>query len=174
VLIMVKSSDTFYLRTTKDVGNTNTYHEKELDLGAFVDPLGASVLRIHSVSIAYSDNTGRSTELAGNESGAVQWQLSTQNQTDIVLASDKSIVSSGRLICFNDQGTQKLPSYADDAVDVSPQTFKNGYLVGVDTLYFGGAATTTWAGDQYISIILECTTEKLNKESAVALALSQQ
>nr|AGA18412.1 hypothetical protein [uncultured marine virus] len=171
---MPKTSDTFYLRTTKDVGNTNAYHEKELDLGAFVDPLGASVLRIHSVSIVYSDNTGRSTELAANETGAVQWQLATQNQTDIVLASDKSIVSSGRLLCFNDQGTQKLPSYASDSVDLSPQTYKNGYLIGVDTLYFGGSASTSWAGDQYVSIILECTTEKLNKESAVALALSQQ
>ena len=171
---MVKSSDTFYLRTTKDCGNTNTYHEKALDLGAFVDPLGASVLRIHSVSIAYSDNTGRSTELAANETGAVQWQLATQVQTDIVLASDKSIVSSGRLIAFNDQASQKLPSYVSDAVDLSPQTYKNGYLIGVDTLYFGGSASTSWAGDQYVSIILECTTEKLNKESAVALALSQQ
>jgi len=171
---MAKTSDVFYLRTTKDLGNTNTYHEKELDLGAFVDPLGASVLRIHSVSIVYSDNTGRSTTLAGNEVGAIQWQLSTQNQTDIVLASDRSIVSSGRLLAFNDQGTAKLPSWAGDSVDLSPQQFANGYLIGTDTLYFGGAATTTWLGDQYVTIVLECTTEKLNKESAVALALSQQ
>ena len=100
--------------------------------------------------------------------------MSTQNQTDIVLASDRSIVSSGRLLAFNDQGTAKLPSWAGDSVDLSPQQFANGYLIGTDTLYFGGAATTTWLGDQYVTIVLECTTEKLNKESAVALALSQQ
>lgn len=171
---MAKSTDTFFLRTTKDVGNTNTYHEKEIDLGAFVDPLGQSILRIHSVSIVYSDNEGTSTTLAGNEAGAIQWQLSTQTQTEIVLASDRSIVSSGRLLAFNDQGSAKLPSWTGDSVDLSPQQFKNGYLIGVDTLYFGGSATTTWVGDQYVTIVLECTTEKLSKEAAVALALSQQ
>lgn len=170
---MAKKTDSFFIRTTKDVGNTNTYHEKEIDIGAFVSPLDKAVLRILNVSIAYTDNTGRSTELAANETGAIQWQLLTQSQSDIVLPADSACISTGRVIAFNDQGTQKLPSTVSQAFDIAPQTFTNGYLVGVDTLYFGGSASSSWAGDQYVSIVMECVSETLNTQSATALALSQ-
>jgi hypothetical protein len=167
-------TDTFFIRSTKDLGNTNAYHEKEIDIGAFVDPLSKAVLRILSVTVAFTDNTGRSTELAGNESGAAQFQLLTQSQTDIVLPSDKAVISSGRVLAFNDQATQKLPSYVSHDFDIAPQSWEKGYLVGVDTLYLGGSASSSWAGDQYCSIILECQSETLTQSAAVALALSQQ
>lgn len=167
-------TDSFFIRSTKDLGNTNTYHEKSIDLGAFVDALGKSVLRVHNIEVVYSDNAGRSNEIAGNEVGVAQFQLCTQSQTDIVLASEKSVIATGKLHAFNDQGTAKLASQVSTDIDVGPQHWTNGYLVGVETLYFGGAATTTFTGDVYCTIILECTVETLSEKAAMALALSQQ
>lgn len=167
-------SDSFFIRSTKDVGNTNTFHQKTIDLGAYVDALGKSVLRIHNIQVTYSDNTGRSSTIAANEVGVAQWQLTTQSQGDIVLPSDKSVISSGRVHMFNDQGSAKLASQVSDMNDVNLQDWTNGYLVGVEQIYFGGAATTTFTGDVYISVVLECTVETLSQSAAMALALSQQ
>jgi hypothetical protein len=47
-------------------------------------------------------------------------------------------------------------------------------LIGVETLYFGGEASSGWTGDVYISIVMECTSESLTQAAAMALALSQQ
>jgi hypothetical protein len=52
--------------------------------------------------------------------------------------------------------------------------WNNGYLIGVETLYFGGEASTGWKEDVYISIVMECTSESLTQAAAMALALSQQ
>jgi hypothetical protein len=170
--------DSFFIRSTKDLGNTNTFHEKSIDLGAYVDAMNETVLRIHNISVIYSDNTGESTTLlVQNESAATQWQLTTQSQTAIVLGEDKSLVASGRIIATSTGspgGPPFLPSSVDEDFDLAPQQWTNGYLVGVEQMYLGGNASTGWAGDQYVSIILECTVEKLTKGAAMALALSQQ
>ena len=167
-------SDSFFIRKTRDVGNTNTFHQTTIDLGAYVDALGKSVLRIHNIQITYSDNTGRSSTIAANEVGVAQWQLTTQSQSDIILPSDKSVISSGRVHMFNDQGTAKLASQVSDMNDINVHDWTNGYLVGVEQIYFGGAATSTFSGDVYISIVMECTVETLSSAAAMALALSQQ
>lgn len=167
-------SDSFFIRATKDLGNTSVFHQKLVDIGAFVDALGKTVLRIHNIEVVYSDSTGRSSNILGNEVGVAQFQLTTQSQTDIVLASNKSVVATGKIHLFNDQGTTKLASQASDMLDVGPQHWTNGYLVGVESLYLGGAASAGFEGDVYVSIILECTVESLSKEGAMALALSQQ
>ena len=171
---IMPKTDSFFIRSTKDVGNTNTYHEKAIDLGAFVDALGKSVLRIHNIQVAYTDNTGRSNIVLGNEAGSAQFQLATQSQLDIVLPSDKSIIASGRCNVFNDQGLANLPSWTGHDLDVGPHDWTNGYLVGVEQIYLGGAASTAFEGDVYITVILECTVETLNEKAAMALALSQQ
>lgn len=167
-------TDSFFIRSTKDLGNSSAYHEKEIDIGAFVDALGKSVLRIHNIEVVYSDHTGRSSEIAANEVGVAQFQLLTQTQNDIVLASNKAVIASGKIHMFNDQGSVKLASQVSDMLDVGPQHWTNGYLVGVETLYFGGAATLAFEGDLYCTIILECTVETLSEKAAMALALSQQ
>jgi hypothetical protein len=170
-----KTSETsFFIRSTKDVGNTNTYHEKSIDLGAYVQASTGTILRIHSVSVAFTDNDGGSTTLAGNEAGVISWLLLTQSQTGLVLPSDKSVVASGQLNAFNDQGTIKVPSWVGESKDINPSNYRNGYLIATESLYLGGSATTTWTGDQYVSITLECTLEKMNAERAMALSLSQQ
>jgi hypothetical protein len=167
-------TDSFFIRITKDLGNTNTYHEKAIPIGAFVDPLGKSVLRILNIHVAITDNTGRSTVLVANGVAATQYQLLTQTQTDIVLPSDKAVIASGRVIASNRIGAQGLPSNVSQDFDILPQNFTGGYLIGVDTLYLGGAASQDWVGDQYVTLVMECQVETLTKEAAVALALSQQ
>lgn len=167
-------TDSFFIRSTKDLGNTNTYHEKTIDIGAFVDALGKSVLRIHNIEVVYSDNTGRSSQIQTNDVGVAQFQLMTQTQNDIVLASDKSVIASGKIHERNSLGAPSLATWVTDMVDVGPQHWTNGYLVGVEQLYFGGSASTGFVGDLYCTIILECTVETLNEKAAMALALSQQ
>ena len=171
---VMPSKDSFFIRATKDVGNTNTYHEKEIDLGAYIQASSGSILRILGVQVAHTDNNGGSTELAGNEAGVVSWQLLTQSQSSLVLPSNKAVVASGQLNAFNDQGTQKVPSWVGESKDINPSDFHNGYLIATESLYLGGSATTTWAGDQYVSVTLECVLEKMDKNKAMALALSQQ
>lgn len=166
-------TDSFFIRATKDLGNTNTYHEKSIDLGAFVDALGKSVLRIHNIEVAFTDNTGRSSLISGP--CAAQFQLLTQSQTDIVLPSDKSVIASGRVNCtIVPQSSGSLPSYTANSLDVGPQHWTNGYLVGVETIYLGGSASTDFDGDVYCTVVLECTVETLSEKAAMALALSQQ
>jgi hypothetical protein len=50
----------------------------------------------------------------------------------------------------------------------------NGYLIGVESLYLGGEASSGFAGNVYVTIVLECTVEKMSQSAAMALALSQQ
>ena len=171
------AKDSFFIRSTKDVGNTNTYHEKEIDLGAFIDVQGGTILKIHNIQVVWSDNTGRSTLIDDDTTAAAQFQLLTQTQSDIVLASDKAVVASGRVIANGGNFVvigSHLPTAVYEDFDLNPSTFTNGYLVATETMYLGGSASTDWPGDQYVSIILECTTEKMTKSSAMALALSQQ
>lgn len=171
---MARQTDSFFIRQTLDIGNTNAFKQTELDLGAYVDALGKSVLRIHNIQVTYSDNSGASSLIAGNEVGVAQWQLTTQDQGDLVLSSNRSVISDGRVHMFNDQGTDKLASIVTDANGLNVQEWTNGYLIAVEQLYLGGSATTTFLGDVYVSIVLECTVETLSQSAAMALALSQQ
>ena len=171
---MARSTDSFFIRQTLDAGNTNAFKEVALDLGAYVDALGKSVLRIHNVQVTYSDNTGASSSIAGNEVGVAQWQLTTQSQGSLVRSDNRSLVSDGRVHMFNDQGTVKLASMVTDANGINVQEWTNGYLIAVEQMYLGGSATTTFEGDVYISVVLECTVETMTQSAAMALALSQQ
>lgn len=165
-----KKTDSFFIRATKDLGNTNTYHEMPISLGPFVDVLDKSVLRIHNIEVAFTDNTGRSNVVSAT--AAAQFQLLTQSQTDIVLPSNRAVVASGRV---NVDGTGgALPTYTANSLDVGPQHWTNGYLVATENLYLGGSASTGFDGDVYCSIILECTVEKMDVEAGMALALTQQ
>ena len=89
-------SDSFFIRKTQNIDNTNTFQQGSIDLGAYVDALGKSVLRIHNIAVSFTDSGGRAIDTAGE--AAAQFQLTTQSQSDIVLASDKSVIASGMLI----------------------------------------------------------------------------
>ena len=169
-------SDSFFIRATLDCNNTNVYQQTGIDLGAYVDALGKSVLRIHNIAVTFSDSTGRTSEVTSSGSApfngaAAQFQLLTQSQTDIVLPSNRSIISSGRIVASGNGG---VPTYVSDHFDNLPQMWENGYLVAVDQIFLGGSASTGFDGDVYCSIVMECTVETMTQAAAMALALSQQ
>lgn len=167
-------TDTFFIRATKDLGNTNTFHEKAIDLGAYVDALGKSVLRIHNIQVTYSDNNGASSTIQDNTVGVAQWQLTTQSMGSLQLSSNRSVISDGRVHMYNPQLTNELAAFVTDANGINLHEWSEGYLVAVEQLYFGGSATSTFLGDVYCSIVMECSVETMTSSKAMSLALSQQ
>ena len=142
-------------------------------MGAYVDALGKSVLRVHNIAVTFSDQNGKALEVTATSSAAAQYQLTTQSQTDIVFSANRSVISSGKLYGVNNQTGTQYPQVSHDT-DVLPQMWTNGYLVAVDSIFLGGQASTQWTSDVYMSITLECTVETMTQASAMALALSQQ
>jgi hypothetical protein len=165
---MVSKTDSFFVRA-KVTTNGTTFAQSSIDLGAYVDALGKSVLRIHNIAVRYNCG-GAPTGTPGI--GSYNFQLTTQSQTALVGLDDKSVISSGNLFQSVDTAAIVL---SNDNLDVGPQSWRNGYLVGVEQIYLGtqnGGTLTMGAGD--IEIVLECTVETLSQSAAMALALSQQ
>ena len=170
-------SDSFFIRA-KVTSSGVTYVQSEIDLGSFVN-LGVSkstLLRIHNVEPQYLDNSDPSAMIyyaGGIPGGMLRWQLTTQSQSALVGADDKSFISGG---CYSQASTTGvLVQNADMTADANPQEWKNGYLIGVDTLYFAVDSSATWdSGDIDVNIVMECTLETATQASSTALALSQQ
>ena len=169
-------SDSFFIRASLMVDNTGAFSQDAIDLGAYVDALGKSTLRIHNSAVAITDSTGNAAQVAAaSDSAACQFQLTTQSQTDTVLPSNKSVISSGIVYAVNQFGSDEFPQLSHD-MDNLPQLWSNGYLVAVDTIYLGGEGSSGWvaAEDLTVSITMECTVETMTQAAAMALALSQQ
>jgi hypothetical protein len=166
---LMAKSDSFFIRKTVNIDNTNAFFQGTIDCGAYVDALGKSVLRIHNLAVTFSDSSGRSVIVASE--AAAQFQLTTQQQSDIVLPSDKAVIASGRLTV---DGAGGVATYVSQDFDVLPQHWTNGYLVGVEQIYLGGAASTGFSENVYVSVVMECTVETMTSNAAMALALSQQ
>jgi len=90
-----------------------------------------------------------------------------------VRTDDKSVIASGIVYAVNQFSSDEFPQLSHD-MDVLPQLWNNGYLVAVESIYLGGEASTGWDSNAYISIVMECTSEKMTKAAGLALALSQQ
>jgi len=171
---MARSTDSFFIRATQNIDSDGSFHEGAIDLGAYVDALGKSILRIHNIQVTYSDSAGKSTEVALNETGVAQWQLTTQSQPDVVLDSNRSLVSSGRVHMSNKNTASALASNVSDENGINLHEWTHGYLIAVESLYLGGAATSYFQEDVYVSLVMECTVETLSQSAAMSLALSQQ
>ena len=173
-------SDSFFIRHTLATVDDNNFYEDPLDLGAYVDALGKSVMRIHNIAVSITDSTGGTPDIEAGGSGgeaknaSTTFQLTTQSQGSLILASDKSVIASGLLCAANMDASQAGPSIVSHDSDNLPQLWTNGYLVAVDTIYLGGSSSTNWADDPYITITMECTVETMSQAAAMALALSQQ
>jgi hypothetical protein len=167
-------TESFFIRKTLNAGNTATFAQEEIDLGAFVDALGKKVLRIHNVQVTYSDNAGTSSQITGSGSGVAQWQLTTQSQADTVRDDDRSVISSGRVHMYNAETAPGLATNVSDVNGLNLQEYTNGYLVATDSIYLGGEASAAFVGNVYITVVLECTSESLSQSAAMALSLSQQ
>jgi hypothetical protein len=169
-------AESFFIRATVNIGNTNAFAERAMDLGSYVDALSQSVLKIHRADVAFTDNDGRSLSMAAADTAAVaQFQLTTQSQGDIVLPSDRSVIASGKIEAYTPSiATSPLAASSSNSFDIAPQLYTNGYLVATESIYLGGVANTGFAGNVYLSIVLECTVEKMSQAKAMSLALSQQ
>jgi hypothetical protein len=164
-------TDSFFIRASTDFNGT-TYAESSIDLGAYVDALGKSVLRIHNIAVQWGDPT-EVINAVGSAANVVSYQLTTQSQGAMVTVTNKSVIASGKLQCDGDPAG--MAYFVQDTVDLSPQSWTNGYLVGVEQIYLGVDSTSSASlGLTSCNIVLECTVETLSQSAAMALALSQQ
>lgn len=167
-------SDSFFIRANLTTTNTG-FSQVEIDLGAYVDALGKSVLKIHNVQLHFQDATTLyRPPLYNAGSGAeVTWQLTTQGQSAIVPASNRSVVSAG-MTQFAEVGSGTGDGQlSSDAAGINVQHFTDGYLIAVEQMYLGGRQSGL-INDTSVSVVLECTVETLTQSAAMALALSQQ
>jgi hypothetical protein len=169
-------TDSFFIRKSITLPAGAAFEQQEIDLGAYVDALGKAVLRIHNIAVQYSDPQGGTPDQPATTNAAADFQLTTQSQTDMVIAGDnKSVVSSGRIVAYNEDSSTGVPTQVSQDLDIAPQHWTNGYLIGVEQMYLGGRRTAAgWSENVVVSLIMECTSETLSKEAAMALALSQQ
>ena len=172
-------SDSFFIRAAVLQAGAS-YTQEEIDLGSFVN-LGVSkstLLRIHNISVQIADQDAEMKgPIAAGTVLNVGWNLTTQSQTDLVHAFDKSVVAAGRyeLAANATISSANTGYFSTDTRDVMPQNWRNGYLVGVDTLFLATEADQSPDdGAYYVSIVMECTLENATQASATALALSQQ
>lgn len=168
-----RKTDSFFIRKSINLGSASAYVEDSIDLGAFVDALGEAVLRIHNIAVSYGKADGMANTIGATNTSELVLQLTTQTQDSIVLASDKSVIASGKINAVNVIDAAEIPAVYED-LDHLPQHWTNGVLVGVEQIYLAGECGTNWVDDMYLSIVMECTVEKLTKAAALALALSQQ
>jgi len=174
-------SDSFFIRASVLVDDSANFANTSIDLGAYVDALGKSVLRIHNVSasittgIGAADGPGVGPKMDAGLGDSCSWQITTQDQVAMVLPSNRAVVSSGAIWAFNQDGLSSVPAQAYEA-DMLPQEWTNGYLVAVESLQLGASAGGNWAAtaNLTVSVVLECTVETMTQAAAMALALSQQ
>ena len=173
-------SDSFFIRASLQTTDDLAFYEEPIDLGAYVDALGKSVLRIHNVAVSFTDSLGGTPDIEASggagltKNASTSFQLTTQSQTALILASDKSVVASGNIMAANQTNATAGPSTVSHDLDNLPQLWTNGYLIAVDTMYLGGSSSTNWVDDVYITVTMECTVETMSQAAAMALALTQQ
>ena len=165
-------TDSFFIRTSATVPDPSLgpgFNQVAVDLGAYVDALGKSVLRIHNVQVQYG-NAGENIASQPGAQSEVNFQLTTQSQTALVDLSNRSVVASGCLrIMFDAAG---ILTVVNESMDAGPQDFTDGYLIAVEQMYLGVAQGVQLLSN--VSLVLECTVETMTQAAAMALALSQQ
>lgn len=168
-------SDSFFIRASVQPDDTDTFVTTSIDLGSYVDALGKSVLRIHNVSASITTDAGLAPTMDADTADFCVWQLTTQDQSTMVLPANRAVVSSGAVWASNRDSTAGVPAQAYEA-DMLPQEWTNGYLIAVESLQLGARAGANWTASSNVtvSIVLECTVETLTQAAAMALALSQQ
>ena len=170
---MAKNS--FFIRAGVTLAHDGTFGQTEIDLGSYTN-LGSSkpeVLRIHKVQVALTDAAGEIPAVLGDTATSTGWQLTTQTQTAMVLLTDDSFVSGGRMSVRNPASNNHAPSQVFEE-QILAQDFVQGYVIAVPTLYLGGFLGANFNEDGIYSVMLECTTEPMSKANAVSLAISQQ
>ncbi|MHA1402082.1 MAG: hypothetical protein ACTSQE_17165, partial [Candidatus Heimdallarchaeaceae archaeon] len=60
-----KKTDSFFIRGRVNAGNSNVQGITTIDLGAYVDALGQSALRIHKIAVEVCDIDGGTLTMLG-------------------------------------------------------------------------------------------------------------
>ena len=135
-------------------------------------------MRIHNIAVQYVDASGGPGSAiyeTGATPGGAAFQLTTQTQSELVNATNKSLIASGSLTCFGNPNSTAHPISASEVEDLATQMWRNGYLVGVDSMFLGVDTTSVpTSGEIIVCVVLECTLENATQSSALALSLSQQ
>lgn len=163
-------SDSFFIRATLPLTAALVYEETSIDLGAFVDALGKTVMRIHNVSVVYGSPLNTPVVPVGAE-GLTSFQLTTQSQVGMIGAGNRSTISSGKLLTSGSATGELLA--VSESLDIAPQEWSGGYLVAVESIFLGVQQVTTLSVDE-VTVVLECTVETMTAAASMALALSQQ
>lgn len=162
-------SDSFFIRATVATNGT-TYAQSSIDLGSFVDALGKTVMRIHNVSVSYQ-SPGTAPVFPAANNAVCSFQLTTQSQSGLVGAINRSTISSGSLLLAGDNTQVGL--VMSESLDIAPQEWTGGYLVAVESIFLGVDQSIALAVDE-VTVVLECTVETMTAAASMALALSQQ
>jgi len=131
------------------------------------------VLRLHNIQAAITDSAGEMPNCGADTGGTIAWQLTTQEQTGLVLATDDSFVSGGRG-AYRNPDSSVMPATQAQESQILAQDWTNGYVIAVPSLFLGGIGSDQFTEDVYVSLVMECTTEPMSKANAVSLAISQQ
>ena len=127
-------------------------------------------MRIHNASVSYGSALNVPAAGVGT-AGVSAFQLTTQSQTDLVGAGNRSAISTGSLyIASNPAGDTTVLS---ETLDMAPQEWTGGYLVAVESIFLGVDQAAVDIVDA-VTIVLECTVETMTASASMALALSQQ
>ena len=165
----IMAKNPFFLRGSVD-SNGTTYEQTEIDLGSFVN-LGvtkSTLMRIHSITAQITDANLPTAPILKDADYRISWQLTTQSQTAIVDASDKSVISTGAVV-------GKTGAYFNEDFDRMDHAWQAGYLVGVDSIFLGvDLSVALDSGDVTVALVMENTLESATQASSTALALSQQ
>ena len=171
-----KMTDSFFIRGRVNAGNSNVQGITTVDLGAYVDALGQSVLRIHNIAVEVADVDGGTITMVASSSGSLRVALTTSYPSAALtspILSDNGTIATGHLVARNDQLTAEVAGFVADDFDQMDQHWTNGYLVATDNIYLSGIGSTGFNEDLYVSVCLECTVEKMDERAAISLALSQ-
>ena len=171
-------SDSFFIRfevpVTVNATPIDSFNQIPVSLGSYVDALGQAVLRIHNIEYEWLTQTNQPPKMDANKASPASFQITTQSQSGLVSLFDKSAVCKGMLWARNPDSANNVPAttYNDSH---APQHFTNGYLVAVETLYAAAQCGADWFDTAMkVSVVMECTIEKMSQSAAMALSLSQQ
>ena len=168
-------SDSFFIRAELELDNAGTFGFTNIDLGSFVDALGKTVLRVHNAAVQYTYGANLAPLItAPSDEGITSWQLTTQNQTGMVNASNRTVISTGALVASNSSLVGNTVTFISQDIDIAPQHWTNGFLLAVESIQLSGQNGAAFASPCDVSLVLECTVETMTSAAAMALALSQQ
>ena len=165
-------SDSFFIRATVPTDTTN-FNQISIDLGSFVDALGKTILRVRNLSVSYGSPLSGFTAVPTNDMGQCGFQLTTQSQSALVGADNRSVISTGILSVAGGIAPLASPTVISDTLDIAPQYWEGGYLVAVESIFLGVDQATADLVDE-VTIVLECNVESMTQAASMALALSQQ